>query len=305
MAENWIALHEHFNGGIKCSRGEDDRKFKSFAGVAPEVAEFVYLKYLINDKFERWHLLLVLYFLKHNPSEDEGASRFLIASRNTYRKKLWDTIYHLDFFMDEITIDSRFDDYVPDRGIFKNIALVVDGTDCPIDRPNTKDERLAFSSGRNKENTYGKYNIKYTVAVQISSGRICAILGPEPGSVADITALRNGELIAVITSKDPLEIVLADKGYQGMNNCLSPIKGKDLSPIDDAFNEVIASVRQIVECVLHRIKIFGVLGNDGRFHCKIEKHRPVFNLCCQFTNISMTRDPVYQYVNWYLLNDFS
>lgn len=225
MADAWIKLYEIFNG-MKCSRGEDDRKFKAFAGCAPEVAEYIYLKYRDDHYLKhRDYLLLLLHFLKTNPTEDAGAAMFKLASRNTYRKRLWELMYYLDLKMDEIDIESRFDGIVPDTGVFKNVALVVDGTDCPVYRPSTKEDRLKYSSGRPKENTYSKYNVKYTVAVQVSTGKICAILGPEPGSVADITAIRNGEIIAYITSWDPYEIVLADKGYQGLDSCLSPVKG--------------------------------------------------------------------------------
>lgn len=225
MAHHWILLYEIYNG-IPCSRAEDDRKFKSFAGCAPEVAEYIYLKYRDDETFKYRHqLLLLLYFLKHNPTEDIGSAMFKIASRNTYRKRLWSLLYYLDFKMNEIDIESRFDGIVPESGVFKNVTLVVDGTDCPIYRPNTKSDRLIYTCGRPKENTYSKYNVKYTVAVQVSTGKICAVIGPEPGSVSDITAIRKGEIIAYITSYDPFEIVLADKGYQGLSSCLSPVKG--------------------------------------------------------------------------------
>jgi len=301
----WIALHEHYHSGTKCSRAENDRRFNAFAGCAPEVAECIYLKYQHPVSLPtRNILLMVLHFLKDNPSEDNAAARFGIGSRNTYRKYVWNAIEYLDYIMDEIRLDSRFSGIVPQTGIFANIALVVDGTDCPIDRPSySKKERCLYSCGRHKENTYGRYNVKYTVGVQISTGKICVVLGPEPGSVADITGLRSGELIAMISSQDPFEIILADKGYQGLNNCLSPIKGTALHPSETAFNEVLASVRQIVECVLHRIKIFGVLGGRGRFHCEKDKHKAIFNVCSQITNISLERSPVWQHTNWYLSDE--
>jgi hypothetical protein len=144
--------------------------------------------------------------------------------------------------------------------------------------------------------------LKYTVACQICTGRICYVFGPDGGSVADITSLRNGELFAIVTSRDPFEIVLADKGYQGHDKCLTPFKGKDILPQEEAFNEVLASVRILVECVNKRIKQFGVLGSRGRFHCNIEKHGPVFNVVCQITNICLEFEPVWQHINWYLRN---
>ncbi len=177
----------------------------------------------------------------------------------------------------------------------------MDGTDCSIDRPSLREERNFHSNGRHKENTYGRYNWKYTVACQICTGKICYVIGPDGGSVADITSLKEGELISKIVSWDPFEIIIADKGYQGHWKTLSPFKGRDLLPEQEAFNEVLASVRQLVECTIKRIKQFGVLGGRGRFHCDKIQHQYVFNVCCQITNICLERNPVWQNINWYLL----
>jgi len=96
-----------------------------------------------------------------------------------------------------------------------------------------------------KNNQYSTYNLKYTIGVQIGTGEICAVYGPNPGSMHDITAIRETDWIAVITAYDPLEILLADKGYQGLNHCLTSFKSRNLTPDQEAFNEVLANVRQI------------------------------------------------------------
>jgi len=146
---------------------------------------------------------------------------------------------------------------------------VIDGTDCPIDRPKGSHiERLAYYSGRKKDNARSKYNLKYTVGVQIGNGYICFVDGNDPGSKSDIRVLRESELVAEIIDNDPFEIIVGDKGYQGLPIFLTPFKDPQygtMTPDESAFNEVLASVRQIVECSLHRIKIFGVLGEKGRF----------------------------------------
>jgi hypothetical protein len=41
--------------------------------------------------------------------------------------------------------------------VFGDIALIVDGTDCPINRPGTREGRNEFSNGRNKENISSRY----------------------------------------------------------------------------------------------------------------------------------------------------
>ena len=93
-------------------------------------------------------------------------------------------------------------------------------------------------------------------------------------------------------------MVLADKGYQGHGCCLSPFRGKNLTPDKTSFNELLASVRQIVECVFSRVKIFNIL--RGRYRAEIESHYAVMNVCCQLTNLSLERNPVYAIQNPYL-----
>jgi hypothetical protein len=87
-----------------------------------------------------------------------------------------------------------------------------------------------------------RYNIKYNVAVQVATGRIVYVSEPDPGSVPDVTALRNCSLFDLLDYED---VILADKGYQGVGNCLTPFKGRNLSAEQKLFNEVHASVRQL------------------------------------------------------------
>jgi len=112
-------------------------------------------------------------------------------------------------------LEDRFSGPVTTTGIFAGVAMVVDGTDCPIDKPSSsKEDRLLYFSGRSKDNQYSKYNVKYTIGVQIGTGKIVLVVGPTPGSVHDITALREGEKVLYIISHDPYELILGDKGYQ-------------------------------------------------------------------------------------------
>lgn len=101
-------------------------------------------------------------------------------------------------------------------------------------------------------------------------------------------------------------MILADKGYVGEPIFVRPYKanrGHNVTPQEEAFNTVLASVRQIIECTIQRLKIFGVLGRRGKFTCHEDKHAAVFNVCAQITNISLERNPVWLIVNQYLLAD--
>lgn len=292
---HWIRLFNYF--AHKYCNSENDRKFKSFTGVSPEVAEVIFSRYCDNKQLKfRKHLLIVLHYLKNVPTQDFGSQIFKI-SRPTYRKILWNTLLYLDVVMDEVKIEERFFPFVPAEGPFSDISLVIDGTDCPIDRPSRRADRNLFSNGRHKENTYGRYNVKYTVAVQVVSGKICFVSPPVPGSKTDIRALKECNLFNLL---DDCENVLADKGYQGHPHCLSPFKGKNISSSEEAFNEVHASVRQIVECLFSRMKIFRVL--NKRFNCSLWKHYAVFNVCAQITNISLDQSPLWLNTNFFLIN---
>lgn len=225
-------------------------------------------------------------------------------------------------------MENRFFPEPSKDSLFSDCFLALDATECPLDRPTKREDRNLYSNGRHKENSRSRYNLKYTVAVQLITGKICFVSGttmfeccseliksyyniieltliisknfwwqfsssdPEPGSVPDITALRNTN-IGDYLKKD--EHLLADKGYQGSDLCFSPYKGMNdvyqskelirklvnndslsslnicsnvllghphqLPPSELAINDVISSTRQIVECVFSRMKIFRVLNH--------------------------------------------
>jgi hypothetical protein len=112
------------------------------------------------------------------PFEDEGSAKFKIHSRTTYRNKLWQSLEWLDLSMNEI--------------IFVHLQAK---------------KRLLYYSGCNKDNAYSKYNLKYTIGVQISTGRICLINGPDPSSVHDIMVWHGCKGVILIHCYDPFEIV--------------------------------------------------------------------------------------------------
>jgi hypothetical protein len=192
--------------------------------------------------------------------------------------------------MKEVYIEKRFEGPIAQQGLFEGIKLVIDGTDIPIERPNKDFEdsatqvwrRKLYYSGRDKENSRSKYCLK--VGVQVSTGQICFIDGPRPGSMSDITALRQSGLLSLIRSQNLDEVVSADKGYIDKNvpNILTPVKKpprQSLTPEQDAFNQIISSVRIIVERSIGRIKIFNILNERFRKRsCKVEDHRVIFVL---------------------------
>lgn len=81
-----------------------------------------------------------------------------------------------------------------------------------------------------------------------------------------------------------------------MPNFLTPIKKKpkqELTNEEVAFNELIATVRFIVECSIGRMKVFNVL--TARFRkgsSSLVKHQKIVNVCAHITNISLQREPL-------------
>lgn len=103
----WMNLYICYKK-INYSEAENHRKFRDWTGVHPLVAEKIFNRYSdVSFMPNRTRLLIVLHFLKKMPTEDEGASEFQIASRTTYRKHLWDTLFYLDYHMNEIKIEER------------------------------------------------------------------------------------------------------------------------------------------------------------------------------------------------------
>ncbi len=274
VRDPWISLYKKYNHKYR-SEGQD-RAFKSFAGVPIEVAERIFIDYQ-HQLFlpTRDILLIVLHFLKTFESEDDATGRFCFGSRNTYRKKLWKAIFYLDTMMNEISLDNRLDNNLisfSHNPIFKNVSMIIDGTQCPIFCPNgsttTKADRISYFSGRSKDNTYSRYNLNYTVGVHIKTGKIIYVGGPHKGKVVDIECVRREGLIGNIISRNPFELILADKGYIGEPIFVTPIKkspNQFLTEEQVGYNRIIASVRQIVECSLNRLKNWGCLGRKGRW----------------------------------------
>lgn len=182
----WFSLYKYYKKK-PYSAGENHRSFRAWTGTDPLVAEKIFQKYQdITFLPNRTRLLIVLNYLKSMPTEDEGSSSFHIT-RKTYRKYVWDTLFYLEYIMDEININNRYlsiifivillilsysirySDPLP-KGLFENVVIIVDGTDCPINRPGLISDRYLLTNGRSKENISSRYNYKYTIACQISSG---------------------------------------------------------------------------------------------------------------------------------------
>ena len=99
----WLNLYLKYKR-VLWSSTDDFRQFKAWLGVAPEVAEMIFVRYQDQKGLpHRARLALVLHFLKHMLGQQEAASLFLITPP-TYRKYLWTSLNYLDRTMDEVCI---------------------------------------------------------------------------------------------------------------------------------------------------------------------------------------------------------
>jgi len=89
------------------------------------------------------------------------------------------------------------------------------------------------------------------------------------------------------------ELVLGDKGYQGVPEIITPIKKKKgCSLSDDEYirNQVIADVRVTVENILGRVKKFFIMSQP--FRSKLGLHPLFFSVCCKLANIHIKFHPL-------------
>ena len=153
------------------------------------------------------------------------------------------------------------------------IHVAVDCTVCPplADRTNSP-----YYSGKHK-----LHCVKYEAAVA-SNGLICSLVGPVPGRIHDLTLFR----AELINRLDTGEKVLADKAYQGEgDSCVTPFRGKDLTPNQDQFNTALGRKRIVVEHAFGKMKVFKALTTPWRH--ELERHKKIANIVANIVNLKI------------------
>ena len=159
-------------------------------------------------------------------------------------------------------------------------SLALDGTTCPIQCPSRFLQR-PFYSGKDH-----RHCIKYEIGVDIEDGSLVWISGPVPGAVHDMKLAR---LFGILDSIMDDEYILADKGYIGEWQIVTPIKEAE-TLLEQIFSHLLSSVRWIVENVLARIKSFKCLST--RWRHSIDLHFIVFFVVSEIVNLDMKNRPV-------------
>ncbi len=162
-------------------------------------------------------------------------------------------------------------------GIFQGVSLIVDCTECPINRP-TENQHLLYSAKKKK------HCIKYQLVVRILDGLIIAVEGPYMGSQHDLTIWKESAFRALFLEED--ELVLGDKAYIGHNQMIVPWKKNQIVYLWQwAFNLYLAHYRIVVEQTIGKIKFFKCF--QTRWRNELELHPVAFYVVSHIVNIEM------------------
>jgi hypothetical protein len=210
---------------------------------------------LAEHKLEPVHLLYLLSWFRLYETWLTAAARWHVTPK-TYRKwvKLMLIVLHRHLHFIQLGNRAEY------PAAFANLAwLVVDSTFCPLEvnRKNW-DVQAAYFSVK-----HGAHGLKYEVAVNWLTGKLHWVAGGVFGSVSDITITRHSGLLRLLVDG---EFLLADKGYEGEVQILTPFKGRSFELLPDQliWNRLMNPVRTIVENAFARFHKFKILSTRFR-----------------------------------------
>jgi hypothetical protein len=118
----------------------------------------------------------------------------------------------------------------------------------------------------------------------------CPYTNPVPGRIHDIRVAR--EITGVVTELEEWELMVCDKGYQGLDNAVVPIRGS-WAPEHLEFNGWLYSIRSLIERSIGRIKTFKCLTEKWRHD--LYYHPCAFQVCAQLANLTIRAHPLIQH----------
>jgi len=152
------------------------------------------------------------------------------------------------------------------------LAVVVDTFEQRVQQPTTRAERDRFYSGKART-----YTLKSQVTVDENSGRFVQIEPSVAGRKADITLLKDSQLLEQLPDD---MACLMDAGYQGVAK-LRPHtysarkrmrNGPALTEEEQDYDRAFASRRIIVENSIRRLRSFQCLSQRDRHHRRLDHH---------------------------------
>ena len=286
------------------------RSFVTKIGVDPNVIGRIIVRYwseLEERKVDVHPLLVTFNSWAEVITLDSLAANWRI-SRSTASRWIADITDHLYELLDEVHWEKieawhTADEILPQgpNNMFRGSTFSIDGTECPISKPASREENAIFFSGKQQT-----WTIKYEVCTHISSGRIMWFAGGVPGSISDKSLT---EVSGVLNAIPPGEKGITDKGYEGLDKSKFLIMLKRqrarrgqpkvaLAADEQEYNRRISSLRIEVERVNARLKNFGVL-RMSRIRSKW-LHKTIFSIICNVVNIQMELQPMRKSIHEYI-----
>jgi hypothetical protein len=130
------------------------RRWLALFGVPPELCCYLYS--FLTPKYSRREMLFTLHFLTRYEISEQAACRWRVSEK-TLRKKIWGILFIWEENLNLCNLEDRFEQPRL-NGLFSTSLLIVDGTECPIERPIEDAIQNFFYSGKKK-----KHTIKYLV----------------------------------------------------------------------------------------------------------------------------------------------
>ena len=147
------------------------------------------------------------------------------------------------------------------------LVIIIDSFEQRVQRPRDRASADGYYSGKKKQHT-----LKSQVAVDEESGTVCDVSESVPGPTADITLLKQSEVLTRLADGlgaigDLAYVGIAEQHPtgQGATPRRKP-RGKDRPPEDVAFNRAFSRRRITVEHTIGRMRRYQCLSQTDRHH---------------------------------------
>jgi hypothetical protein len=163
--------------------------------------------------------------------------------------------------------------------------VVVDATECEIQRPTLWSTQREFYSGKAQ-----MHSVKYEVGVQRHSGKIVWLNGPFQGTIHDMLVFWLGRLYSYLL---PGEMLMCDSAYltHYLTCVYTACKGVT-EQWQAIVNYLVGSPRIVVEHAMSRLKAFKFTQQPWRHDLRL--HEVAFKAMANILNVELLYHPVHQ-----------
>lgn len=236
----------------------------------------------------RTHLMMLLVWLRLYLTTEAIGVLFELDKSNVSRnlRRLLPVLRHISqeqFGWPQPPVKGQGKDLAQALREYPDLAAISDATEQQVERPKRKERERLYYSGKAHTHT-----CKNSLVVN-EHGLIRAVTATTPGSVHDLTHLRQSGVLAKI----PKDVcVIADAGYDGLAKDLpdhsvatahKAYRNHPLTEDHRLMNRQLSSIRIVVENVFARLKHFRILAE--RFRHPVERwHSDIFYVIAAVVN---------------------